>query len=74
MLTPPILLHLRGPPDESRNSLFRQGRADPAPGESWFGRVSLGESARKWQANAKKMHWALKNSAERHGSEALERR
>ena len=40
-------------PTNRRNLLFRLGRADPAPGESWFGGVFLGESTRKRQATAK---------------------
>jgi hypothetical protein len=38
---------------------FDRGRVDPAPGESWFGRVPLWESTRKRQANAK--IWSLRN-------------
>ena len=38
---------------------FDRGSADPAPGESWFGRVSLGESTHKRQATVK--IWALRN-------------
>jgi hypothetical protein len=37
MLTPPIPLHLSGPPDESAQlAVSIRPRADPASGESWL--------------------------------------
>jgi hypothetical protein len=62
MLTPPIPLHLSGPPDESAQlAVSIRPRADPASGESWFGRVSLRESTHKRQP--------LTSSAYRHRAE-----
>jgi hypothetical protein len=45
-----IAVHLSGLPEESATCWFDRGRADPALGEEWSERASLGESTHKWQA------------------------
>jgi hypothetical protein len=74
MLTPPIPLHLSGPPDESAQlAVSIRPRADPASGESWFGRVSLRESTHKRQATVKivpSVIW-LMSGTKRNGPERL---
>jgi hypothetical protein len=60
MLTPPIPLHLSGPPDESAQlAVSIRPRADPASGESWFRSCTFGGSKHKRQATVK--IWALQN-------------